>query len=129
MEFFRQGESIECDSAEIISRDIKVGSYIDVPNIGKCTKINCKRNSEAKILQELNPKKAIRNPASKLNLGDTIKGENLTVYTKGSLHGYQVINKSGRHKAQQAYTKGYTYAEISLQFRSIPLLNAPRQIA
>ncbi len=51
--------AIECTSAEVISRDIRRSSILNIKNIGLCFAYKCGKNSEAKILKELNPKKSI----------------------------------------------------------------------
>ncbi len=130
MQYVLQGVSIESEASEIISRDIKRGSYIDIPKIGKCAKYNCKRNSEAAIRQELNPKQAIYKADSKLDLHDSISGENLifcvSPFKKVS---FDVINYTGRHKAQRAITNCYSFAELTLQFQFLKQLNDPNQEA
>jgi|GEM_PF-2663451 len=129
MEFVFQGASIECDSAEIISRDIKASSFVNLPEIGNCQKYNCKRNSEAKILEELEPKRALYKPGSHLDKDDTLKSEDIVIYIN-SLKSVkkEVIPFSHRHKAQKTITKCFTYAEISLQFPNIQALKDPRQV-
>lgn len=121
MKLVYHGDTIECNSSEIISRDIRVSSIIDVPEIGKCRKYNCKRNSEASIIEELDPKKAKYKTTSNLNLNDLLECEDLyfLMHTMKPLK-IEIINKSGRHKAQKGVTKCFTYAEITQQFPNIP---------
>jgi len=129
MEAVKKGNSIECLSAEIISRDIKLSAFINLPNFGKCRKYNCKKNSEASIRKELNDKTKKAHISSYVDLGDKIMGENLALYVKTvkSLK-IEVVNYTGRHKAQQTSTDCHTFAEVTLQFHNIRVLNDPKQL-
>jgi hypothetical protein len=120
MEYIIEGASLECLHAEVVSRDIKLSALVDVPEIGKCRKYNCKRNSKASILEELNPKKPIINLNSRLNIGDSIKAEEIVILLNNlRTLKIEVINLSGRHKAQKTETNCYTHAEITMQFPQI----------
>jgi len=129
MKAVKQGDAIECNGAEVISRDIKLSSFVNMPNIGKCRKYNCKRNSEASVTKEIADKKKKNYLNAYVNLGDNISGENITVYVNSiKPQKIEVINHTGRHKAQKTETNCFTYAEISLQFHNIKVLNDPKQL-
>ena len=116
--------TIECISAEIISRKILPSSFIEIAPIGRCFTYKCTRNSQAKIRKELTPKKAIYNINSRLDIGDKLECENLFVaVNKNKPYTPDVINKSGRHKAQIFKTREYTMAKVTRQILNIPDLD------
>ena len=110
-------ESIECDAANIVARKIIKGALINEEGVGLCQKYKCSRNSSTTIKKELEPLKAIKCEASKLNRGDCLRAEDLFFLAKGSKR-FRItkVNKSGRHKAQTMDTNVYTYAEIIKPF-------------
>lgn len=113
--------SIECLSAEIISRKILPSSFINIETIGRCFTYKCSRNSEALILKELDPKKPIHNEHSLLSINSKLECDDLfVVVNKSKPYKYSKINHSGRHKAQIFTTKEYTFAKISKQIHCIP---------
>ena len=121
--------SIECNSAEVISRKIMPSSYMEIKKIGKCRTFKCSRNSEATILKELEPKKPSYNENSSLNLNDKLESEDifLAVNCKKSIK-VELLNYSGRHKAQTFTTEHFTFAKISKQFPNIAQLNPQKTI-
>ena len=127
--FVHNSSSIECLSAQIISRDIVPSSFLNIKDIGKCFTYKCKKNSEAEILKELNPKRSIYCIESNLNIGDILECENLFVaINKNKPYTPTLINYTHRHKAQMFVSKEYTFAKISKQIGNIPLLNPPKQL-
>jgi hypothetical protein len=128
MKIVLDNSSIECLSADIISRFILPSSFLEIKTIGKCLTYKCKRNSEATILKVLNPKNAVVNSNSHLDLNIKLECENLFVaVNKIKPYKYDVINHSGRHKAQQMITGEFTFAKISKQLNSIPIAIPPIQ--
>lgn len=116
--------SIECSSAEVISRQIIPSSFVELNKVGKCLTYKCKRNSEASILKELNPKEPIINKNSYLDIDVKVECESLFVAVcKSKPYKIDVINHSGRHKAQYMKTDEFTFAKISKQLVNIPQLN------
>lgn len=123
MKLVHNNSTIECLSAKVISRKIMPGSFIDLPNIGKCFSYKCSRNSEAKILKELNPKEPIVNEFSALEIDDMLECENLYVaVTAKKPYKLDVINHSGRHKARTFESKEFTFAKVLLQHQNLKLL-------
>lgn len=121
--------TIECSSAEIISRKIVPSSFLNIPKIGKCFTYKCSRNSEAIIKKELKPKKAIYNENSLLCCNTKLECDKLFVaVNKNKPYKYEKINHTGRHKAQTFTTKEYTYAKITKQIHNIPSLIPPKEI-
>jgi|688.fasta_scaffold193966_1 hypothetical protein len=121
--------SIECLSADVISRKIMPSSYMDVKLIGKCRTYKCSRNSEAKILKELAPKKAYCNLNSALDLDDRIEAEDLFLAINSSKSvKISLVNHSGRHKAQTFISEFYTFAKISKQFPNIAELRPQKTL-
>jgi hypothetical protein len=130
MGFVYYGASIECNSALVISRDIKATGLVNLPNVGRCRKYNCKRNSEASIKEESIPKEKIYYPTPHLDLNSQIKGEDIIFYTKTVKQiKKEVVNFTGRHKTQKTITNCFTLAEITLQFPNIKSISDPKQIA
>ncbi len=121
-EFYLSSESIECESALINSRKPTIGAIIELDQIGRCRKYVCDLNSSAQIVKELFPKPLLGpyKEASKLDLDDKLVCESLFLFVQGIKNiKFSVINLSGRHKAQEATTKSFTYAEISKPFEHI----------
>ncbi|MDP3928537.1 MAG: hypothetical protein Q8R57_05905 [Bacteroidota bacterium] len=120
--------TIECESAEVVSRKIVPSSFIELQNIGKCFSYKCYRNSEATIKKEICPKISRVNQYSKLDLESKLECENLFVAVrKNKPYKYDLKNHSGRHKAQTFITDAFTFAKITIQFSNIPKLT-PEQV-
>ena len=116
--------SIECSSAEIISRQILPSSYLEFNKVGKCLTYKCKRNSEAAIIKELIPKEPLINKNSFLDKDSKVECESLFVAVcKVKPYKLDVINHSGRHKAQYMKTDEFTFAKITKQLVNIPQAN------
>ena len=123
MKFVHEKCSIECEAANIVSRKILRNSFIEIKAVGKCTTYKCKLNSEASITKEIqNPKEHKYKKTSQLNAGDKFECEELflAVNTHKALK-IEIVNYTGRHKAQVTNTDHYTFAEISRQFPNIPV--------
>jgi len=118
--------AIECDSAEIISRDIVKSALLKVEKIGLCFGYKCSRNSEAKIIKELKPKESIYCNESFLNKDDVLEAENIYVLiNKAKPYTPYKINHTGRHKAQTFTSKEFTFAKITKRISGIPELKIP----
>lgn len=126
MKCVHNGSAIECKSAEIIARKIVASSFMEIRNVGRCFTYKCSRNSEAIVTKELDPKEALYNLNSNLNLNDKVEGENLflAINDKRGIR-IEKTNHTASHKAQKINTKEYTYAEVSRQIPNIPLKNPP----
>jgi hypothetical protein len=121
--------TIECLSAQVISRKIIPSSFLNIPTVGKCFTFKCSRNSEALIIKELIPKKAIYNKNSILCCDTKLECELLFIAVNiKKPYRLSKINHTGRHKAQTFTTKEYTFAKISKQIHNIPLLDPPKTI-
>lgn len=119
--FIHLNAAIECNSAEIISRKITYSSALKIGNIGICFTYKCSRNSEAKIIKELSPKISKYCYESKLDLNDILESDSLhVIVNKTKPYSVDLINHSGRHKAQTFTTKEFTFAKISKQLNNIP---------
>jgi len=121
-DFYLSSESIECESALINSRKPTIGAIIEIDQIGRCRKYTCDLNSSAQIVKELFPKPlhGTLKDTSKLDLDDKLVCEALFLFVQGIKNlKFSVINLSGRHKAQEATTKSFTYAEISKPFEHV----------
>ncbi len=120
MEYVFEGASIECNSALISTRKIIKTSILNIPAIGVCKKYKCSRNSDVTILKELNPKTALINKNSFLNIEDKIKAETIIVITTDKK---DIILKktpyTGRHKSQIGRTNNFTQGIISETFPNL----------
>ncbi|KXH85823.1 hypothetical protein [Chryseobacterium kwangjuense] len=121
--------TIECDSAEVISRKILPSSFLDIDIIGRCFTYKCSLNSEATIVKELNPKSQKINKNSALDLDSKLECEKLFVAIERKKP-YKIakINHSGRHKAQTFTTDAFTFVKITQQLANIPILVPEKQI-
>lgn len=119
--FVHNNSAIECLSAEITSRKIQNSSYIKLAKIGRCFVYKCSRNSSAKIVKELSPKLPNYCNESNLNANDLLECDSLFVAIKKETpYVPDVINLTGRHKAQMFISKEYTFAKITKQIFNIP---------
>jgi hypothetical protein len=117
MKYVILNASIECKGADIVSRNIpNKPTWVNEPKLGLCKHYICTDKSQVTITKELKPKKAIIDDKSQLDLGDRISGNAILVVVaaKSDLE-YEVHSKSGRHKAQFASTRHFTYAKILTQ--------------
>ena len=137
--FHGQGESIECDSAEIIFRKLIPVKLVTLGSVKSLFKYECDRNSSAEIITELNPKVAIINVAnpplhkgSNLECGDKLSADGITFYSKGTTPLKPEIGGEGRtatHTGQFTITKNFTYAIIKIPFAHIiRALNSGKEI-
>lgn len=118
--------AIECSSAQVISRDIVRSALLNIENIGLCFTYKCSRNSEAKIIKELEPKESIYCKESFLDKDDSIEAENIYVLiNKAKPYTPYKINHTGRHKAQTFTSKEFTFAKITKRISGIPELKIP----
>ena len=118
--------AIECNSAEIISRDIRRSSLLNIKNVGLCFTCKCSKNSEAKIIKELVPKTSIYCEQSYLEQDDVLESENIyVIINKKKPYTPEKLNHSGRHKAQTFLSKEFTFAQITKQISGIPTILPP----
>ncbi|MGY5846010.1 hypothetical protein ACW6QP_01210 [Salegentibacter sp. HM20] len=129
MKQVHENSTIECLSAQIISRKIVPSSFIEIDSVGRCFTYKCYRNSEAVILSELTPLKPKYNKHSNLKEGDILECDQLFIaVNKNRPYTPDLINHTSRHKAQLMKTKEYTMAKISKRIFNIPELIPPKKI-
>ena len=124
------GGSIECLGAEMVARKFVPGLPQHIPGVGDCFVYKCERNSEATITKEVLDKadRAARYDGNALlDLGDKLEGEDVFIIVQKRLK-IELVNHSGRHKAQAAVSNCFTYAKIEVPFPNIPVLKDPKQI-
>lgn len=127
--YVHNNNSIECNSAEIISRKITPGNFVSIKHIGRLFTYKCDRNSEAIIKRELDPKKPIYNFNSHLDEGVKLECEKLYLMVLSKKpYSKDVINHTHRHKAETITTDNFTFAKISQQLKNIPLLDPEKEI-
>ncbi|GAA4137928.1 hypothetical protein GCM10022216_14500 [Sphingobacterium kyonggiense] len=123
MKLVHNNNCIECFSAEIISRKIVPGTFLNLKNIGKVFTYKCSRNSEATIKKELLPKKPLYNNNSFLDLETKLECDRLFVIVRAKKpYDKDLKNHTHRHKAQSFLTDDFTFAQITYQLKNIPLL-------
>jgi|SRR5690606_9429657 len=129
MKLVHNNHCIECRSAQIISRKIVPGSFLNLKSIGKVFTYKCSRNSEAIIRKELEPKVALYNKNSYLDLDTKLECDRLYFMVKAKRpYSQDLKNHTHRHKAQEILTDDFTYARIDVQLHNIPLLVPPATI-
>lgn len=117
------GESIECDKCELTVRKYVPSSPQIHPTLGKLLKYNCSRNCTALNLRELNPKAFKIKITSNLDLGAILSAESIFFLTSRLKPlKLNVVNESGRHKANKGVVEGFTFAEIKYPMENV--LNA-----
>jgi hypothetical protein len=128
MSFVYEKASIECDGSEIISRKIIRGAAITIDNV-VYLQYKCQQNSVATIEKELDPKNPRLNPYSHLNLGDSVKGEDLAIRMQG-LKPFKIklVNLTHTHKAQSTNSNCYTHAALTKPFPNIASTQDPKQV-
>jgi len=129
MEFFYTNASIECANAQIITRKIVPSSFSNIKNVGRCSIYSCSRDSSAEIQKELDPKQPRNRALSHLDHGDMIKAKDIIVYVNDLKRlNCDVQHHSHTHKAHEATTKYYTFAQITQPFPNLLPLKNPKQI-
>ena len=129
MVYTYEGAAIECNAAKVTTRDLIPGSFIEILNVGRCKKYNCKRNSSTQIIKESDPKKRIYFPNPHLDLHDKLEGEEIVLFVNSVKPlKHKVVNETGRHKAQEAQASNFTLAQIKMQFHFQKTINDPRQL-
>lgn len=130
MEYVFDGAQIEAAGTNILSRKIVASAAVDIPNVGKCMKYNCSRNSSACITKELEPKQPRFRTTSILNNQDSIKAKNMVVHilSKRPLK-ISKVPLTSRHNSQATNTRCYTHAQISMPFHNLGELYDEKQIA
>lgn len=129
MKLVHNNHSIECNSAQIISRKIVPGAFLNLKSIGRVFSYKCSRNSEAVIKRELNPKVALYNKNSFLDLETKLECDRLYFLVKAKKpYDVGLKNHTHRHKAQEILTEDFTFARIDVQLQNIPLVKPPIEI-
>jgi hypothetical protein len=124
MNYYQEGDSIECQCSEIISKKFNKGYLKTHPRNGNTYLFyKCERSGTAEIKQELNPKKAVIDESSYLNKGDKLNGDRLDIYInkKRRLKPEHIGGYTGRHGSRKINTDKFTYAQITKRYNTIPL--------
>jgi hypothetical protein len=118
------GDRIESSGANINAKKIlfetlRVEKLLDGSEINVVF-YKCKRDGDATISKELDPKKALINDNSKLSLGDGISGNQFVFFHQGIRKLVPTVSQySGSHKANYVTTKTFTSAEITQAYAHI----------
>lgn len=121
MKFVQAGDQIECSKSEVISRRITPRALKKIPRIGKCWTYNCKRNSSAEIVKELDPKKTRYCENSHLDEGDILSSEDIVVTVENirKIQAVKIGGQTATHSSQKMRTKDFTHAKITKPFMHI----------
>jgi hypothetical protein len=111
------GASIECQKSHVAARKISNPVLVIIPGINgvnqhRLFKYKTGIRSVAKIVEELDPKNAIIDIASNLDLNDEIEGPILEIYTIKREKAKIVSNYSHVHSIQSIDFSDFTYAKI-----------------
>jgi len=124
MDYFQVGESIECLSAEVISKRFSNGILKKHPKNG-VTYMYYKtdRSGTAEILEEIDTKtqkKIYEN--SHTNKGDKLNGDKLEVYldSKRRLKPEHIGGHTASHGSNKIISKVFTLAKIIKRYDTIP---------
>jgi hypothetical protein len=80
-----------------------------------------KEAAQASIIEELEPKVAVIDAASKLNLGDQINGKQIEGFATKAFSPARVEPDSGRHRGQFTEASGFVYCEVRSTYYVLPL--------
>jgi len=117
--------SIECRQSSITARKINPGQPIRNEHaalMGRFLyRFKLDFNSEAYVMQELDPKMAIIDSRSMLNEGDGIKGDMISGLSSSLMKrdNATLVSASGRHRASFLRLSGFVYAKLEKSFRGI----------
>jgi len=123
MDYFQEGDSIECQCSEIISKRFSKGYLKNHPKNGNIYMFyKCDRNGTAEITEELNPKKPVIEISSYLNEGDKLNGDKLDVYINQNkrLKPGHIGGHTGKHGSRKFNTNNFTYAQITKRYDTVP---------
>lgn len=128
MKCLQQGDSIECENANICSRQLDLTLPVKINcsdgKIIKLFKYKTKKNAWVKIVEELNPKEHVVNSNSKLDLGVLLEADIVEVYVSKCLKIGRGSNITSTHGAQGCTSNCFTYAQIMMPFRFILDMNS-----
>lgn len=117
--------SIECLSGFIKTRSInplvpQKNNYPEIKSI-ILYRFKLDRNCEAHISKELDPKKAIVDTKSMLNVADGVKGDMISGFSTQAIKQDKAVIKKGSstHQAQYISISGFLYAKLEKSFGSI----------
>lgn len=125
MDFYQEGDSIEFLKSEIIAKKFNRGRPKRHPiNKKRYFFLKVDRSGSAETLKELNPKKPIIDPDSKINISDKICGDKLDMFIdcKKRPKQQKIGGHTGSHGSNIIITEDYTYAKISKRYDTIPFI-------
>jgi hypothetical protein len=79
-----------------------------------------KEAAQASIIEELEPKVAVLESTSKLNLGDQINGKQIEGFATKAFSPARVGPDSGRHRGQFTEASGFVYCEVRSAYYVLP---------
>lgn len=118
-EFYEVNDCIESEKCEVIARKVVPNALFVDPVLGRCMKYDFSRNATAKILQSVDPKVTKKHALANLNVDDLLKAESIyALVSSFKKLKADVINESGRHKANYIIVPYFSFAQIKY-----PLMN------
>jgi len=124
--YYASQDSIECAQADLSFRRIAIKRPPEKhPVLGLLYRFKLTINGKACINKELDPKKAIINANSHLNIGDEVQGNILLILTQKALKksDYDIERGSSTHRIQVFLHRYFTFAKIENQYPTVPKQN------
>ncbi|MDA3779809.1 MAG: hypothetical protein PF487_06275 [Bacteroidales bacterium] len=126
MDYYQAGESIECLSAEIISKRFNNGILKKHPKNGKTYMYyKTDRSGTAEILEEIECDEPLLDENAHTDKGDKLNGDKLEIYvdSKRRLKPVHIGGHTAKHGARKFITKVFTFAKIIKRYETIPFID------
>lgn len=133
MDYYQAGDSIECLSAEIISKRFSNGILKKHPENGKAYMYyKTDRSGTAEILEEIDTEKQEKVlKGSHTDKGDKLNGDKLEVYfdSKRRLKQKHIGSHTAKHGSRKILSKVFTLAKIIKRFDTVPFkVNSKKEL-
>lgn len=110
-------ESLECQRASIKARNVRqLFPYKHTRLDQQVWPWKLQESAEAVITRELDPKRAVLEPTSKLNLGDQINGKMIEGFSTHSIPRPEKGADSSSHRGQFSEATGYVHCWVSYTY-------------
>lgn len=120
MKFVKENESIQCNEAYLCARSFLPQDIVNFEGYGELYQYSLRNSAESEILNELNPKKPVKeiNPHSNLNKGQKLTAYSIDVFLDSLklIKPTLISNRTSTHGGREAKTKCFTYAIIMIPF-------------
>ena len=114
-------DSIECKKANLKARSVNpLPPYLEPRLNGLAWPWKLKEAAQATITLELDPKAAVIDPASKLDVGEQINGKQIEGFSTKKLSPARVEPDSSRHRGQFTEASGFVYCSVRSSYYELP---------